>query len=160
MGILENRDCQWASRSVLKGFNEDALTISADSLFQNGTARTVKVNWRRRVQHSCWWNLQAWPRSLLRVGCAKVDAMWNSRRPWLILNMGISSPRIRQSEGEQPFHKLQSELLHLFQCPSSFPKLVVRWSDAGTLEDSEIVGYLCREEGKGVAAFTWKVGTG
>ncbi len=45
----------------MKGFTEDALTISAGSLFQNGTARFVKANWRRRVQHHCRWNLQAWP---------------------------------------------------------------------------------------------------
>ncbi len=39
MGILGNRDCQWVSRSVWKYFTEDALTISASSVFQNGTAR-------------------------------------------------------------------------------------------------------------------------
>ncbi len=38
MGTSGNRDCQWASRSVLKNFTEDALTIAAGSLFQNGTA--------------------------------------------------------------------------------------------------------------------------
>ncbi len=36
-----NRDCQLASRSVSNGFTEDALTISAGSLFQNGTAESV-----------------------------------------------------------------------------------------------------------------------
>ncbi len=40
-----NRDCQRASRSALKDFTDDALTISAGSLFQNGTARMVKANW-------------------------------------------------------------------------------------------------------------------
>ncbi len=35
----------WASRGVLKDFTEDALTILAGSLFQNGTARIVKANW-------------------------------------------------------------------------------------------------------------------
>ncbi len=30
-----NRDCQWTSRSVLKDFTEDALTIAAGILFQN-----------------------------------------------------------------------------------------------------------------------------
>ncbi len=29
MGTSGNRDCQWASRSILKDFTEDALTISA-----------------------------------------------------------------------------------------------------------------------------------
>ncbi len=29
MGASGDRDCQWASRSVLKYFTEDALTISA-----------------------------------------------------------------------------------------------------------------------------------
>ncbi len=49
MSTLGNRDCQWASMSVLKNFAEDALTISAGSLYQNETARMVKANWRRRV---------------------------------------------------------------------------------------------------------------
>ncbi len=44
MGTSGNSDCQWASRSALKGFPEDALTISAGNLFQNGTARMVKAN--------------------------------------------------------------------------------------------------------------------
>ncbi len=59
MGTSGNRDCQWASRSVLKDFTEDALTISAGSLLQNETVRMVKANWPRRVQHLCWWNLYA-----------------------------------------------------------------------------------------------------
>ncbi len=54
MGTSGNRDCQRASRSALKDFTDDALTISAGSLFQNGTAQMVKANWRRRVQHRCW----------------------------------------------------------------------------------------------------------
>ncbi len=41
MGTSANRDCQWASRSVLKDFTEDALTISAGSLFQNGNGEGV-----------------------------------------------------------------------------------------------------------------------
>ncbi len=53
MGTSGNRDCQRASRSALKDFTDDALTISAGSLSQNGTARLVKANWRRRVQHRC-----------------------------------------------------------------------------------------------------------
>ncbi len=61
MGTSGDSDCQRASRSDLKDFTEDALTISAGNLFQNGTARMVKANWRRRVQHRCWWNLNAWP---------------------------------------------------------------------------------------------------
>ncbi len=43
MGTSGNRDCQRASRSALKNFADDALTISAGSLFQNGTARMVKA---------------------------------------------------------------------------------------------------------------------
>ncbi len=58
------RDSQWASRRVLMDFTEDALTISADSLFQNGTARIVRAKWRRRVHHRCWWNLKAWLRTV------------------------------------------------------------------------------------------------
>ncbi len=43
--------------SVLNDFTDDALTISAGSLFQNGTVRVLKAYWRRRVKHLCWWNL-------------------------------------------------------------------------------------------------------
>ncbi len=68
MGTSGNRECQRASRSALKDFTDDAFTISAGNLFQNGTALVVKANRRRRVQHRCWWNLNAWPRSPWRVG--------------------------------------------------------------------------------------------
>ncbi len=51
MGTSGDRDCQWAPRSALEDLTEDALTMSAGNLFQNGTARMVKANWRRRVQH-------------------------------------------------------------------------------------------------------------
>ncbi len=44
MGTSGNRDCQWASGSVLKGFTEETLTFSGGSLFRNGTARNVKVH--------------------------------------------------------------------------------------------------------------------
>ncbi len=54
---------QWACKSALKNFTEDALTISADSSFQNGTARFLFVG--------------TWTRSPLRVGCAKVNATLN-----------------------------------------------------------------------------------
>ncbi len=43
MGASGNRDCQRASRSALKDFTDDALTISAGSLFQNGTARMAEA---------------------------------------------------------------------------------------------------------------------
>ncbi len=59
MGTSRNTDCQRASMSALKDFTDDALTILAGSLFQNGTSRMVKANWRRRVLHRCWWNLNA-----------------------------------------------------------------------------------------------------
>ncbi len=49
VGTSGNKDCQFASRSVLKDFTVDALTISAGSLFQNGIARTMNTRWRRRV---------------------------------------------------------------------------------------------------------------
>ncbi len=51
MGASGNRDCQWASRSVLMDFTEDALTTSAGNLFQNVTARMVKAWWQQRLQH-------------------------------------------------------------------------------------------------------------
>ncbi len=35
--------------NIQECLEEDALTISADSLFQNGTARIVKANWGRCV---------------------------------------------------------------------------------------------------------------
>ncbi len=44
-----NRDCQWASRSALKDFTEDAWTISAGNLYQNGASIMMKAYWRRRV---------------------------------------------------------------------------------------------------------------
>ncbi len=93
MGTSGNRGCQWASRSVLKDFTVDTLTISTVSLFHDGTTRITKANWRRRVQHRCWLNFFRGP---LWVGCAKVDAMGNSRRPCVILNMAIRIPRIRR----------------------------------------------------------------
>ncbi len=68
MGTSGDRDCQRASRGALKDVTEDALTISAGTLFQNGTVRMVKANWRLRVQHRCWWNSNEWPRSPGRVG--------------------------------------------------------------------------------------------
>ncbi len=37
MDTSGNRDCQRASRSALKDLTDDALTISAGSLFENGT---------------------------------------------------------------------------------------------------------------------------
>ncbi len=43
MGTLGNRDCQRASRSTLKDFTEDALTIST---------RMVKANWRKECTAS------------------------------------------------------------------------------------------------------------
>ncbi len=53
MGTSGNSDCQWVFKSAWKDFTDDALTISAGNLFPNGTARIVKVNWRRREQHRC-----------------------------------------------------------------------------------------------------------
>ncbi len=59
-------------QECLENFANDALTIVAGKLLRNGTARMVKANWRRRVQHRCWCNLNAWPRSPWRVGETKV----------------------------------------------------------------------------------------
>ncbi len=44
MGTSGNRDCHWASKRVLKDFTEDAMTISAGSLVQNGQSE-----WLRRI---------------------------------------------------------------------------------------------------------------
>ncbi len=41
MDTLGNRDCQLASRSVLKDFTDNASTIP------NGTVRMLKAYWRR-----------------------------------------------------------------------------------------------------------------
>ncbi len=57
MSTSGNREGQWASSSDTKGFTKEALTILSGSLFQNRTGRIVKANWRRSVQHRCWWNL-------------------------------------------------------------------------------------------------------
>ncbi len=43
MGISRNRD------SRLADFIDNVLTIPTGSLFKNGTARTPKAHWRRRV---------------------------------------------------------------------------------------------------------------
>ncbi len=48
------------------------------------------------VQHLCRWNLYSWPRSPVRVGWVKVDSMGNYKRPGVILNKDIRSPRIRR----------------------------------------------------------------
>ncbi len=96
MGTSGNSDCQRPSMCALKDFTEDALTTSAGNLIQSGTAGMVKANWRRRVQHRYWCNLNAWPRSPWRVEYTKVDAVGNSRRPWVMLYMIIRSPRIRR----------------------------------------------------------------
>ncbi len=45
MGTLGNRDTEFVSRSVLKDFTDDALTISASNLFKNGTAQMLKAYW-------------------------------------------------------------------------------------------------------------------
>ncbi len=50
MSISGSRDFE---QSALKDYTRDALIISAGSLFQNGTARFVKANWRRRGNHLC-----------------------------------------------------------------------------------------------------------
>ncbi len=58
MGTSGNQDSQLASRSVLNGFADNALTMSAGSLFQNGTAGMLKAYWGRAGQkYLCWWNL-------------------------------------------------------------------------------------------------------
>ncbi len=36
MGSSGNRDCQWASRGVLKDFTEHALTISVGRFYRRG----------------------------------------------------------------------------------------------------------------------------
>ncbi len=49
VGTSGKRDSQFAFRIPLNDFTGDALTISADSLFQNGIVRMIKAYWRRRV---------------------------------------------------------------------------------------------------------------
>ncbi len=44
-------------QECLEGFYRGGVGYLSRQLFQNGTARMVKVNWRRRVQHLWWWNL-------------------------------------------------------------------------------------------------------
>ncbi len=76
LDTLGNRDCQWASRSVLKDFIEGAVTISVGSLFQNGTGELATAR-----TASLLVELIGVARSPLRIGCAKVDTMGNSKRP-------------------------------------------------------------------------------
>ncbi len=68
MGVSGNRDSQLASRNVLNDFTDDALTASAGSIFQNGTARMLAAYWRRSST-SVW------------VGWVKMGSMGNSRIP-------------------------------------------------------------------------------
>ncbi len=56
-GYFWEQGRHWASKSFLKDFAEDALTISAGSLFHNGPDWMLKACWRRRVQHLCLRNL-------------------------------------------------------------------------------------------------------
>ncbi len=67
--LRENRYCKWASRRLLKGFTEEALTVTVGIVFHCRTAKMVKANKRRLEQHSCWLNLQVWLRRPLWVGC-------------------------------------------------------------------------------------------
>ncbi len=90
MGTPGNRENQLVPRSVMIDFKDCALTISANILFQNGTALT---HWRRRVKHLCCCNLKAWPRGSVLVKWTKVESMGNSKRPQVIFNMGSRSPR-------------------------------------------------------------------
>ncbi len=45
-GVM-NTSGKLASRSVLKDFTDNALTIPAGNLFRKGTTRTLKACWRR-----------------------------------------------------------------------------------------------------------------
>ncbi len=45
-------DGYFGEQGLPAGIQECLERFSAGSLFQNGTARMVKANWRRRVQHS------------------------------------------------------------------------------------------------------------
>ncbi len=128
MGTPGNGDCQWACRSVLKDFTEDALTISAGSLFQNVTDRIVKTNWRRRVQHRCWWNLQAQPFAGWMCEGGRhgefQETMGNREHGYLVSTDSLvgEEEQTKLFEGcfirdmPKPFHDIKSELLHLFQC--------------------------------------------
>ncbi len=55
------------NRNALKDFTDDALTISAGSLFDDATARVVKANWQRRVQHRY---------NHVKNGCVKIIYMY------------------------------------------------------------------------------------
>ncbi len=90
MGTSENRNSEFASRSALNDFADDTLAISTGSLFQNGIVRMLKAYWRGEgVQHICWRNLEAWPRSPVRVGWVKMYSMGSSKRPWVIFNIDV-----------------------------------------------------------------------
>ncbi len=71
------------SQITSNDFTDDTPTISAGSLFQNGTDRMLNAYWRRRVKH-------LWVEGTYRRG-----RVWNWT-PWVILNMYIRSPRMRR----------------------------------------------------------------
>ncbi len=88
---------------------EETLTISDGSLFQKATGRMVKANWQQR----------------------KVDSMLNSRRPWVILNVDIRSPRIRRCVREllhtghaETFSRISERASAPFPMPVSRDRMV------------------------------------
>ncbi len=97
----------------MKYFTEDALTISAGQFVPKWDSPNCEGELATARTASLLVELE-------RVGCAKVDATGNSKRPWVILNMAIMSPRIRRCVKEnrklfegcfiwdmaKPFHEL------------------------------------------------------
>ncbi len=79
MGASGNRDSQLASRNALNGLTDDALIISAGSIFQTESARMLAAYGRR-------WSTSMW------VGWVKMDSMGNFEGQWGILNRDIRSP--------------------------------------------------------------------
>ncbi len=74
------RDCHWVSRSVLKDLTKDALTISAGSVFQNGTARIGDDAYNIFVGETsilpspyCGSGAKAWPTVCLRTTGGNLD---------------------------------------------------------------------------------------
>ncbi len=90
MGTLRNRDRLWEHRNALKGFTEDALTISVRSFFQK------------------------------RGRLIAESVLATAETTFLLVDLiGVAAKLLESCfirDMLKPFHELQSEHLHHFQC--------------------------------------------
>ncbi len=70
-GYFGEQDLPMGAQECLEVCHRGCLDYISRQFVKEMTARMVNTFWRRRVKYLCWGNLQAWPRSPLRVGCMK-----------------------------------------------------------------------------------------